>query len=101
MLDDWPKLNLDGPLGQCPFRTPSPINISPSDRGFETTNELFETPEPKDKVAVELIEYDTAFRIQNVDEWKYEQQQKEETTSLKKRSNIEVISEVRKKNYLN
>lgn len=95
MLDDWPKLNLEGHLGQCPFRSPSPINLARSERGYETRNELLKTPEPKDRVAVELIEYDTsAFRVQNADEWKYEQEQRNQT-SLTKRSNIPVLSEVR------
>lgn len=93
VLDDWPRLNLNGHLGQCPFRSPSPVSIPPSERGYETRNEIFETAEPKDKVAVELIEYDTAIRIQNVDEWKYEQEQKGDATSLRKRSNIPVLRE--------
>lgn len=62
-LEAWPNLNLDGCLGQCPFRFPSPPSPPLSDENpEEVKNKLFEV---KDKVAVELIQYDTDFRIKD------------------------------------
>lgn len=77
ILDDWPNLNLDGHLGQCPFRSPSPLSRSDEQPTTRSECNILETDKSKNKVAVELIEYDARVRnlAQPRSSRKYERQE--------------------------